>query len=339
MAQLLKGIGKQIQIGVAKETTRGTAPSAATYWLQTEDWDLTDRWKNSIDAQSYGVIEDSVGQTRVKNWSEGTVKMAMGGTTSAVLFYSLFGSLAATVHAGETKVFDQAVTVAQSVQHQSLSFFVHDPIPTASGVTADHVHKNAVVTKMDIDYTLGDFVKATVGLKALKGSTAAVAYTPAITLEDLFVPQYLTFKVASTYSTLSSGTTIKLKSAKITIDGNSEDDDVLGSTDPRDFVNKEFSIEGTVEAIWQSQSDFMSNALAGTVQACRFDLVNSDRTYGVAATSPEIKIDLAKCVFTAIDLPITIKDIVYQTVHFKAHYSSTDALMAKVTVTNTVTSY
>lgn len=121
----------------------------------------------------------------------------------------------------------------------------------------------------------------------------------------------------------------------ISIDENIEDDEVLGQTAPRDFLNKEFSIEGTIEAIWQDESDFKTQSLANTSVAMRLDLVNSDVTEGVA-TNPQFRLDLARVHFTEFSRPIKIKDVVYQTVSFKAAYSATDSFMARALFVNSV---
>lgn len=332
---LNKGIGKQIQVGVAQESTRGTAKTSASYWLPVDDWAIEERYENAVDGQTYGVVEDNVSQTRVKNVADGQIKMPVTGTTAAILFHSLFGSSTAVLHSAETVVWDNTIAVLQGVQHKSLTVFVHDPIATASGATADYTHANAVVNKIDIDYSLGNFVMLDASFRAITGSAAAVVFTPSQIIEPRFVPQNMTFKVASTYATIGAASAIKIKSAKITISANGEDDDVLGQTSPRDFLSKEFSIEGTIEAIWQNETDFKSSALANTPKAMRLDLVNSDVTIG-SATNPQFRLDLAKVYFTEFSRPIKIKDVVYQTVSFKAAYSTTDSFMAKALFVNTI---
>lgn len=336
---LLKGIGKQLQVGIAKETTRGTAKTTASYWLAVDDWEIEERYANAVDTQVYGLLEDNVSETRVKDWAEGQIRVPLSGTSSAVLFLSLFGTDTPATHSGETVVYDHVLTVQQSVQHQSLTFFVHDPIATASGATADYTHANAVVHKIDLDYALGNFVMLTASVKALKGSAAAVVFVPSQTIEDRFVPQYLTFKVASSFAGIAGATAIKIKSAKITIDAGDEDDEVMGQTAPRDFLNKEFSIDGVIEAIWQNESDFKVASLANTPQAMRLDLLNSDVRLGVVPTRPEVILDLYKVYFTEFTRPVKIHDVMYQTVKFKAAYDTTNAVMAKLTVTNTIASY
>ncbi len=332
---LTKGIGKQIQVGIAQNTTRGTAETTADYWLPVDDWAVESRYSNVIDSQTYGVVEDNLGQTRVKNWSEINIRMPATATSAAVLFHSLFGTCTSVLHAAESVVYDNTMNVLQGVQHKALTVFVHDPIATASGVTADYTHTNAIVNKIEIDYSLGNWVMLNASARAQAGSAAAVVFVPSQGLETRFVPQYMTFKVASTYSGLGAASAIQIKSAKITIDANGEDDDVLGSTSPRDFLTKEFMVEGTVEAIWQNETDFKSSAIANTAKAMRIDLVNSDVTIG-SATNPQFRIDMSKVYFTEFSRPITIKDVVYQTISFKAAYSISDGFMAKALFVNTV---
>ena len=74
---LTRGIGKQLQIGVAKESTRGTANTTVAYWLAASEWAIEERFNNAVDIETYGVIEDTVGQTRVKNLSEGELSLPL----------------------------------------------------------------------------------------------------------------------------------------------------------------------------------------------------------------------------------------------------------------------
>ncbi len=327
-----KGIGKLLQIGVAKEAARGTAASAATYWLPFSDASLEEKFKNVVDVETYGVIEDSASQLRVKNWAEGPIKAPIGDIHFALFLLSLFGTDTPSLHSGETTVYDHVLTVQQGSQHQSLTLFIHDPI-----TSADYSYALGVVHKMDIEYALGKFISYSAQIKALKGVSQS-SFSPSNTIENRFLPQHVTFKVASNLAGLAAATPIKLKSFKITIDESIEDDDVLGNTSPADFLNKEFNIEGELEAIWQNESDFKTAALANTAQAMSIDILNGDVTIGTAA-NPEIKIELAKAYFTEFSRPIKLKDVMYQSLKFKAAYSLSDALMAKITATNTVASY
>ena len=68
------------------------------------------------------------------------------------------------------------------------------------------------------------------------------------------------------------------------------------------------------------------------------DIKNTDVTLGTAA-NPEVKILLDKCYFTEFSRPIKIKDLVYQSIKFKAVYSTTNSEMIAITTTNGIASY
>lgn len=397
---MAKGIGRKLQFGIAKEATRGTAETSVDYWLAWAEVALEEKFQNAIEEQAYGVIEDSIAEARVKDWSEGPLKANIGDKSIGLLLLSLFGTDTPAAQAGgNSSVYDHVLTVQQGAQHQSLTFFVHD---TLAG--QDYSHALGVVTKVDIDFALGKIVEFNAGLKSKKG-VAQSSYTPAQVVENRFVPQYMVFKVAptiagvgagvilsasttntstavtglsstlalqkgmavsgtgiaagttiaavvsSTAITLSAAATatgspsltftavaIKLKSAKITIDSDSEDQDVLGSTAPEDFLNKNFKAEGTIEAIWQNESDFKTFVLAGTAQALLLNLQNTDVTIGASA-NPGVKFEFTKVTFEEITRPLKAGELVYQTLKFKAHYSTTDSYMVKATVTNLEAAY
>lgn len=124
---------------------------------------------------------------------------------------------------------------------------------------------------------------------------------------------------------------IALKSAKLSITSNIESQDVLGSTTPADFLNKEFSMEGTLEAIWQNETDFKTQFMGPTPLAIILDILNT--------ASSELYFEMPKCTITALGRPFKVKDLTYQTISFKASYSLSDTLMAKAVLVNTTTTY
>ena len=390
-----KGIGRLISWGFAKETTRGTAVSSASYWSPWDALDFDEKGENVVSDQAVGVIEDSIGQFRVKRYADGSFKMPLTDQSAALPFLAMFGAQAVSTVA--TGVYAHTFTVGESAQHQSLTFFVHDPL----GGT-DYSYANGVVHKMDIDAELKKFVQLSVSVRAQEGVSQS-AFSPSIISENRFIPQYMTFasaptlagangtltatgtassttaltglsisttllKVGMTVSgtnvaagttitaivsssavTLSTATTgsatsftfggavVQLKSFKLCIDSNLEDDDVLGSVTPVDFLNKEFKVTGTVEAIYQNLTDFKNAFLAtpNVPQAMLVSLVNTDVTIG-SASNPSLVISLDQCYFTELAIKKTPKDVVYQTLKFTATYSLANSEMIKAVLTNTV---
>ena len=327
-----KGIGRLFQVGIARETTRGTAISSAAYWIPFSELALEEKDTKVVDDMSYGVIEDTQGQSIIKQWAEGKLKAPIGDRHFPLVLYSVLGSLSTGANAdGSGNVKDHTITVGQTAQHQSLTYFLDDPL---AGV--DYKHANGVATSLEISYEMGKFLEYSLNIKAQKG--VSTTNTPSTTAENRFLPQHVTFKLASSYSGLGAASAQVIKSLSLKFDNNIEDDYVLGSLAPADFLNKQFTIEGTLEAMWQNESDFKTFVLAGTSKAMRIDIVNSDVTIGTSA-NPEIKIDLAKVVFEAVTRPIKVNDMVKQTLNFKAHYSQSDTKMVQIVATNLITSY
>ena len=327
-----KGIGRLFSLGIAKETTRGTAISTADFWIPFSEMAVEEKDQKAIDDQAFGVIEDSLGQSIVKQWAEGNFKAPIGDKHIGLILYSIFGGLSTGANAdGSGNVKDHTITVGQSSQHQSLTLFLDDPLGAQ-----DYKHALGVVTSLDISYELGKFLEYNASVKAKKGATATLSPSPAS--ENRFLPQHLTFKLASNLAGLTGASATSIRSLSLKIDQNVEDDDVLGSAAPNDFLNKQFSIEGQLEATWQNESDFKTAALAGTAKAMRVDLKNTDVTIGTSA-NPELRIDLAKVIFKEITRPVKINDVVRQTLSFKAHYSTGDSKMATILLTNLQASY
>ena len=392
-----KGIGRLFSIGIAKETTRGTAIASASHWLPFSDASIDEKFENATQDEAYGIIEDSVGQSRVKNWAEGTLKVPLTDLSLPLILLSMFGANADTTHAGETTVYDHTTKVGQSAQHQSLTLFIHDPLSAA-----DYSHALGVIHKAELDVELKKFADLSLSVKALKGVSQS-SFTPSIAAENRFLPQYMAFSYAPTTAGVNgtltatgtaastihvtglsistgllnvgmsvsatnlaagatitkivsasafdlsvattgaigtmtfSGAVVQLKSFKMSVDSNIEDDEVLGTVAPVDFLNKEFKVEGTFEAIWQNESDFKTVALATPTvgQAMLVDIKNTDVSIGVVPSHPEVKITFDQVYFTEFSRPIKIKDLVYQTVKFKATYNTTNSEMLNIVTTNT----
>jgi hypothetical protein len=385
-----KGIGRLIQIGLAKESARGVAQSSASYWNPWSDLTLDEKKEFVADEQSYGIIEDNVGLTQTKKWAQGSLAGNVADQTIGLILYSLFGGYTVTGSGPYTHTF----SIAESAQHQSLTLFKHDPL-----AAVDYSYANGIVEKLELSMELKKFIAFTASLMAQSGVSQS-NFSPSTTSENRFVPQYLAAKFALNYAglqgtltatgtasstvhvtscsinpqtnlkvgmtvtgtnipanttvakivsssayDLSQATTgaigtqtfgpvaIALKSAKVTINQNVEAQDVLGSLSPADFLNKEFSVEGTFEAILQNESDFKTQFMGPTPLSVRLDLLNSD------VSNSELYLDMPKVTLQEYGTPYKVKDLVYQNVKFKASYSISDTLLAKMVLTNSVTTY
>jgi len=324
-----KGIGRLIQFGIAKETTRGTSESSASYWLDTMDLDIDEKFNIVTEEQTEGVIEDSTGSQITQKWLEGSFSAYIDDISIALILYSLFGTLATTDHSGETAVYDHTITVEQTAQHQALSLFENDPL---SG--ADYKHALGTISSLELAFEHGKILDYTANFSSKKGATAT--NTPANTTIKRFLPKHCAIKIADALADLDGEDAMNINVANLTINQNSEPSFVLGSEEPADFYNKQFTIEGDLEINWDAETyrDLVKN---GTYQALQFDLVHTD-TIG-SASNPEVRIRLARCSFTELARDMSQNEIVKQTLTFKAHYSATDSKMVDALVVNEIASY
>jgi len=323
---MAKGIGRLIQVGINKESQRGTATGTPAYMIAWADLTIDDKDVRAIDDQSRGVIEGSVTESVVKQWSEANIKAPIGDKSFPLVLFSLLGTISTTGTVGTA--FTHTITVQEGAQHQSLTILVDDPLGGQ-----DYVHALAVPNTLQISYEREKFLAFSADFMAKTGS--AVSVTGTAVGENRFLPQHLTFRQALTQATLGTGTAVSLKSATLKISQNIESDDVLGNVSPIDFLNKNFMIEGDVEAIWQNESDFKTNSLTGTARAVRFDLVNTAVSIGtVTPTNPQLRIDLHSVIFQPVTREIKLNDLVMQKLSFRAHYSVTDSKMVTVTAVN-----
>ena len=321
-----------ITVGINKESSRGTATGTPAFSIAYAELDIDEKQSRVIDEQSRGVVEGSVGEDVVKEWMEGVIKAPIGDKHFPLMLYAALGTLATVTGTPTGTPYTHTITVQQGAQHQSLTLLIDDPLGGQ-----DYTHALTVPTQLEITYEREAFLSYSASIRGKKGVAASV--TPATVSENRFLPQHLTFKYAATQSALNAATAIPIKSATLRINQNVADDDVLGNIAPQDFLNKQFEIEGEVEAIWQNESDFKTNSLTGTARAMRLDLVNTSAVIGTGTTNPSLRIDLHKVVFQPITRPIRLNDLVMQRVAFRAHYDTTDSKMVTITAVNSQSAY
>lgn len=320
-------IGRLIQVGLGKESARGTAVTP-TKWLPKAVADFEDTFDKVFNEQGVGVIEDAVDSIVSKKWAEGKIDGNVNDDSFALIILSALGSVS-SAGSGDTGVYDHTFSVAQSAQHQSLTIEVKNPNEQLK-------FANAVLQKLELNVAKNTLLTFSAEFVAKKGASASNSPSYS-TSEHLFVGRHVTVKVATNLAGLDGASAIDVASANLVITKNIEHDDVLGSVDPQDFHNKQFMIEGELELLYDDTT-YKALALAGTEKALRIHAVNSDVTIG-STSNPELKIDLAKVKFTEWSKTSDQNEIIRQTVAFKAFYSLTDTQMVEMVMKNTIASY
>jgi len=328
---MAKAIGRNVSVGIARETTRSTIPASASFWLRLDDQSVQEKYDMAQQEFGVGVIEGKVGADINKFVAEVDLKGPVTDKSIGLILYSTLGTVSTAANTPQTGVYRHTFSVLQSAQHPSVSVYIDDP-----AAAVDYAHGNCMVTKLELSAALGKHLAYSLGLRGKKGITQAA--TPAFGTENLFRPQDITFKHAANLAGLGAAAAIQLKAFSVAIEKNIEDDDVLGSTSSADFYNKQMLITGTIEAIFQNESDFKTAALAGTAKAIRLAAINTSATIGASA-NPALTIDLAKAMFTEIAVNRGLNDIITQTLSFEGYFSQTDAASITAVLDTTQASY
>jgi len=318
-------IGRLIQVGIGKETTRGTA-IAPTFWLNKLNVSVEDKQNIIIDESTIGRIEDSVGGKLVSEGAEGEISGKVFDKSFGLLLLAAIGTVASAVK--ETTAYNHTYSVKNDAQHPSLTIEGKNPNEQLAFALA-------MLETLEIRAEVGKFVEYTATFKCKKGATAS--NVPSYTAENDFIAKHITVKMADAISGLDAAAAIPVRSATIRITKNLERDDTFGSTDPADILNKQFSIETTIVLLYKDTTQKVLYK-AGTMKAIRVDIKNTDVTIG-GSSNPELKIDLAQAVFTGWEKTTGAEDLSMETITAKATYKIAESKMLDCVLTNTQTSY
>ncbi len=238
----------------------------------------------------------------------------------------------AALGAVETGVKDHNFVILESSQHQSLSMIVVDPNDSAG-----KGFPLGMISDFELDFEVGKFCTYKSSL-ATQQHTSVITATASYTSENVFLPQHANAYFASTYGGLSGASALaNIKKGTISVKKNTEDDAVIGSLDAADRLNKQFVIEGQLEITYNDRTMIDTYLMADVATAMRVKLLNSDITIG-ASSHPTLTIDLARAKLMSVARKLDNNNIVTETIKFKAYYSISDAIMAKMILRNTVTS-
>lgn len=322
---MAKAIGRKYSVGIGKETSRGTTV-AASFWIPKTDVSVDERINYAVNDSSIGVIADSIGQDITGTYTDVSIGGLVYDKSFGLFLLATFGTETSQTLV-ETGVYDHLFNVNESAQHTSLTISAVDP---NGGTGLRYVL--GMVEQMQIDWEIGKYLTYAVDLRANVNSSTA--NTASFTAENLFRPQDGTVKFASALAGLTAASALPIKKGSLTIKKNLEDDFILGSTTPTDRLNKEFSVEGSLELIYDSRVYIDTDMLADLAQAMRITFTNTSLLIG-ATKYPQLEIDMGKVKIQEVSKNIDNAGIISQTVKFKAFYSIADSMIIKATIRNT----
>lgn len=299
-----KFIGRQLAVGVGKESSRGVGV-LPTYWLHATSFKYFDKVAKAVEDGFTGGIWAGDQAFVTQKWADGDIEFDITDKSFPLILLATFGSLSTAVFAGAKK---HTLTLTNSSNHQSLSLHTSDPVGKL-------IFELTMLDKLVINVLPQEIVKAAATFKSKAAATSAAS--SAFVAETKFLGRHLGFKLADDTSGLAAASQVDVKSLTLTIEKNTEIYNVIGTVQPNDIVNKNIVISGEVQLSFDDYT-WKNYMLDGDYKAMRIELVNTDVTIGT--TNPSFRIDLSKVQFEGWEADYPLNDLVNQKIKFTALY-------------------
>ncbi|MCX6785918.1 MAG: phage tail tube protein [Candidatus Komeilibacteria bacterium] len=320
-------IGHDIEIGLAVENNRGTAEAVAEKWLKKTTANIVDRVTHAIDDNSHGVLEDSDNRRVVQKWFDGDIPNSIADADAiGYLLYNIYGAVVSGVVTGS--VYSHAFSIAQNIQHPSLSIFAKD------GSVQQAVFGLGMVNTLEISASSEDYVRFTANIIA--ATESANADTPDYDDQYDWIGADIAIKIADTEAGLSGATAQKVKNIVIKWDQGIIRDHVLGSYNSDDNYNSKASLE--IE-FTKNFSDEVFKDLFNSDNSKYLQIVIAGSQDIGSGNHPTLTLVLNKAMVTAWDRKGEKDALVEETVTVKAFYNATDGEAHTLTLKNLTTEY
>lgn len=316
-------IWRKINVGFGKETTRWTAVTPAIR-VPKASLDFEDKSEKVIDESSIGVIEDSFDGHVSKQYAEWSFECNVYANAIWLILLNVFWSVSTSWSSGE---YTHAFSVAETNQHQSLTIGLADD-------TQDRQFPLAMVNSFELNASTGDFVKVTADFRSKKWADASL--TPSYSNDFALLGKNVQVYLADSVSWLDSANAIKATNCTLTINKNLEDVDVLWSVEPDDFCNAQFTVEWSIELLWDNE-DYKDMFMDWDKKAIRIEIIDSNST--LSTWHPTLSFDLASVIITEFAKTQDNDALVRQGLTLKALYSMSDSKMITAKLINSQSSY
>lgn len=319
-------IGRKEALGVGIEATPGTGVSPQG-WQRFLALTLNPNTTVVQNTSAMGRTEAVNDSAVTEQWVEGSVNAKITDQEIGYWLLNMLGTVVATLHSGETTIYDNLFTLNQTNIPPSL---------TLSRVNLVNPRRFPLITSSDleIDVKQNDWAQFTATIVGLQGATASD--TPALltsATDHEFTSKHAVVKTASTQAGLSGATALQLKSLKLKISRKLDRFTPLGTITPASFDGEEVTVTGTI-VLRYTDHTLEDLAYANTAQFLSIALINTDVTVGVA-TNPALTFQLDQARFSPITLDNPLAQVLSQTINFTGELNMTTGSLIKATLTNT----
>jgi len=320
-------IGRLHNIWIWKETTKWTQVNPAI-WIPKINGELKPVIEKVKDNSTFGIIDEIAGSRISKQSSELSLSWIVRDKSIGYLLLATFGTVASTVKAGETLVYQHLFTRKNDNDHPSLTVWGQDPVWT-------QVATYMMMDEFDIEASAWEFVKFT-GKMKWKAITSWTTQSVSYVWENDFIASNCKVYFADNLAGLDSAIALNYENFKFTIKKNLELYQFLGSTDIWKIANQNFSCTWDIETLFEDTTlrDYVLN---WNKKAMRIEIISTANIW--TSSHPSIIIDFAQIGFDDWGQNSDNDKLISQTIWFEWEFSLTESKMVTAKLLNLQTAY
>ena len=317
---------KKVWVWVSLETTRWEKKLPIQYRFPRTDNTFSDKANVEADSWVVDTIVDSINSEVTKQWAEWTI---WGQVYPNWIWFFLKALLWNVTSDWDNWVYEHIFTLLESNTHPTLTVWCFTPISSTS-------YPLAMIESMDFTAEVWGKFTVSINLKSKKweSSTHVVSYND----ESWFIANMLKVFIANDIAWLDNADNICLQSITVSIKKEIKDIECLSSIDPIDYINSSFSIEWSMEMLFEDNT-YKDYFLNWTPKALRILAEDIKHPYEWTDNYPTFMLDLAKIKITDWTPAFTVDDVTKQSITFKWHYDVRTHKAIEVYLKNTQESY
>ena len=317
---------KKVGVWVSIETTRWEKKLPIQHWFPWSDNTFFTRASFQHESWAIDTLVDTVDSEVTKKRAEWTIGWQVYPNGIGFFLKALMGSCNSSWEDG---IFEHIFSLLESNLHPSLTVWTNNPHWWES-------YALAMIESMDFNAEVWWKFNVSINLKSRKweSATHSVSYTD----EKWFVANMLKVYFSDSIEWLDRAENICLQSVNLSLKKEIKDIECISSLDPIDYINTSFSIEGSMELLYEDNS-YKDLFLNWEAKALRLLAEDRLHPYEWVDNYPTFMLDLSKIKITDWTPAFTLDDITKQSISFKWHYDLKSHKAIEVYLKNTQESY
>lgn len=322
-------LGRQVEVGVAVESARGTAESTPARWMRKVTATFVHKVTKAKDDAVRGRLEESEGARVTQKWYAGDLTGILHADMLGYFLYSIYGAVSSALVSGSSMAYDHTFTLEQSATHPTLTVFAKD------GSVAQAAFGGALVGKLELSATVDDYLRFTASVEGCTENSDSSS--PSYATEFDFIGRDVSVKIASTEAGLAGATALKVKNATVRWDVGSIRNHVFGSYNPDAMYNSKMAIE--VELTRDFVDTTLRDLYTGDTATYMQITITGDADMDGDGSNPTVTLVLNKAQVMEWDRTSGADELVGETVKISGFFNATDAAQSSVVLRNLTEAY